>query len=64
MSSQTDSGLDPLHQRYPGNDTVLPLAIRRRLWDQLWTRLLAPPVAPVDKAPTPKERQAEDGGRR
>ena len=37
-------------------DGVLPLAIRQRLWDQLWARLLAPPVDPADRAPTPDAR--------
>lgn len=32
-------------------DGILPLAVRRRLWDQLWTRLLTPPVDPADRAP-------------
>lgn len=40
---------------------VLPLAIRQRLWDQLWTRLLAPPVDPADRAPSPTERTSRDG---
>jgi hypothetical protein len=55
---------DPAPRRHPGGETVLPLAVRQRLWDQLWTRLLAPPVVPADRAPTPTERQAEDGGPR
>lgn len=33
-------------------DGTLPLAIRQRLWDQLWTRLLASPPDPGDRAPT------------
>lgn len=45
-------------------DGVLPLAIRQRLWDQLWTRLLAPPVDPADKTPAPRDRNAQDGGSR
>lgn len=44
-------------------DGVLPLAIRQRLWNQLWCRLLAPPVDPADRAPAP-ERGTQDGGRR
>ncbi len=51
----------PTHERTAG---VLPLAIRQRLWDQLWTRLLAPPVDPADKAPAPRDRNAQDGGQR
>ena len=42
-------------------DGVLPLAIRRRLWDQLWTRLLAPPVDPTDRQPSPRHGEKEDG---
>lgn len=42
----------------------LPLAIRQRLWDQVWTRLLAPPVDAADKAPAPKDRDPRDGGQR
>ncbi len=45
-------------------DGVLPLAIRQRLWDQLWSRLLTPPVDPADRAPAPRERNAQDGGSR
>ena len=45
-------------------DGTLPLAVRQRLWDQLWTRLLAPPVEPADKAPAWRDRNAQDGGPR
>jgi len=45
-------------------DGVLPLAVRQRLWDQLWTRLLAPPVDPADRAPAPQPRGTQDGERR
>jgi hypothetical protein len=55
---------DPSDQQHSGNDTVLPLAIRQRLWDQVWTRLLAPPVAPADRAPLSPDRNAEEGGPR
>lgn len=48
----------------PRTDGILPLAIRQRLWDQLWTRLLAPPVDAADKAPVPKHRDLQDGGQR
>jgi hypothetical protein len=27
---------------------VLPLEARRRLWEQIWNRLLAPPIEPGD----------------
>lgn len=43
-------------------DGTLPLAVRQRLWDQLWARLLAPPVDPADKAPVPTPRDHRDGG--
>ncbi len=45
-------------------DGLLPLAVRQRLWDQLWTRLLAPPVDAADKAPAPKNCGQRDGGQR
>ncbi len=45
-------------------DGILPLTIRKRLWDQLWTRLLTPPVDPADRAPGPRDRNAQDGGSR
>lgn len=50
--------------RHPGDGSVLPLAIRQRLWDQLWTRLLAPPVDPADRARTPRDQGTPDGGPR
>lgn len=31
------------------DDGVLPLAVRQRLWDQLWQRLLEPPELPGDR---------------
>jgi hypothetical protein len=36
------------------DESLLPLAIRKRLWDQVWTRLLEPPVEAGDRAPTPR----------
>lgn len=45
-------------------DGALPLAIRQRLWDQIWSRLLAPPVDPADRAPAPQQRGTQDGGQR
>jgi hypothetical protein len=45
-------------------DGVLPLAVRQRLWDQVWVRLLAPPVDAGDKGPAPKHRDPRDGGQR
>lgn len=50
--------------RRTGSESILPLAVRQRLWDQLWTRLLAPPVDAADKAPAPKNRGQRDGGQR
>jgi hypothetical protein len=50
--------------RQPGRESILPLAIRQRLWDQLWTRLLAPPIDPADKAPSPPTHDGQDGGQR
>lgn len=48
----------------PSTGSTLPLAIRQRLWDQLWTRLLAPPVKSADKAPIQGDFSAHDGGQR
>lgn len=48
----------------PKTDGILPLAVRQRLWDQLWTRLLAPPVDPADKVPASKHRDQREGGPR
>jgi hypothetical protein len=45
-------------------DRPLPPAIRQRLWDQLWTRLLAPAVDPADKVPVPAPRDGQEGGPR
>lgn len=53
---------DPGMESQTGDESVLPLAVRRRLWDQIWTRLLAPPVDAADKAPAPQNRDARDGG--
>jgi hypothetical protein len=43
------------------DEGILPLAVRQRLWDQIWTRLLAPPVDPGDRVPTqpgpPRDRE-------
>ena len=49
--------------RHEGEGSVLPLAVRQRLWDQLWSRLLAPPVDPADWAPAP-QRGTQVGGPR
>lgn len=51
-------------QQRAGDGSILPLAIRQRLWDQLWTRLLAPPHAGGDKAPAPRNPNNQDGGQR
>lgn len=60
--ANTGDGHDHAKKRGEGEGSVLPLAIRQRLWDQLWTRLLAPPVDPADKAPAPRNRGTQDGG--
>ncbi len=51
-------------QRLPqrsGEGSILPLAIRQRLWDQVWTRLLAPPIDAGDRAPVPTPRNQRRG---
>lgn len=56
---------DARMERQTGEGSALPLAVRQRLWDQLWTRLLAPPVDPADRAPAPRNRgTTQDGGQR
>jgi len=64
MTSTPATDHDHARKRQDGTGSVLPLAIRQRLWDQLWTRLLAPPVDPADKAPGPRDRNTQDGGQR
>lgn len=61
MTITPDTQNDLIRKRQDGEESVLPLAIRQRLWDQLWTRLLAPPVDPADKAPAPRDRASQDG---
>lgn len=61
MTCKSNTHTDSTRNRHDGEGSVLPLAIRQRLWDQLWTRLLAPPVDPADKAPAPRDRHAQDG---
>jgi hypothetical protein len=46
----------------PRTNGPLPLAVRQRLWDQIWTRLLAPPTPPEDKAPHSPRTTREEGG--
>ena len=53
-----------LSMRRDGDESLLPLAVRQRLWDQVWARLLAPPVEAGDRAPTPKPVERRDGGTR
>jgi hypothetical protein len=64
MTDPLEEQHHPDRKRNEEGESVLPLVVRQRLWDQLWTRLLAPPVAPADKAPAPPERSAQDGGPR
>lgn len=42
------------------DDAVLPFPVRQRLWDQLWQRLLAPPVEEGDRTP-PTPPRTNDG---
>ena len=51
-------------RRRDGDESLLPLAVRQRLWDQIWARLLAPPVEAGDRAPTPKPVEYRKGGTR
>lgn len=64
MTTTPDTHTDAPRPRHEGEGSVLPLAVRQRLWDQVWTRLLAPPVDPADKAPAPRDRDTQDGGSR
>jgi hypothetical protein len=36
-------------QRRDSKDAVLPFPVRQRLWDQLWQRLLSPPIDESDR---------------
>lgn len=51
-------------QQHKGDGSILPLAVRQRLWDQIWTRLFAPPVDAGDSAPVPKQGDRREGGQR
>ncbi len=51
-------------QQREGDGSILPLAVRQRLWDQIWARLLAPPVDAGDTAPTLKQGYRREGGQR
>lgn len=64
MTNTPDAHNDLTKKRHDGEGSALPLAIRLRLWDQLWARLLAPPVDPADKAPALRDRGTQDGGQR
>ncbi len=64
MTTTPNHGSGKPTTRHEGSGSVLPLAIRQRLWDQVWSRLLAPPVDPADKTPAPRERNPQDGGPR
>ena len=43
-------------------DTVLPLAIRRRLWEQVWAQLLTPPTPLADRSQAPRRNGPAEGG--
>ncbi len=64
MTSTPNTHNDHVRKRRYSDGSALPLAIRQRLWDQLWQRLLASPVDPADKAPVPASRDGQDGGER
>ncbi len=55
---------DAPDSRRKTEDSILPLAVRQRLWDQVWIRLLAPPGEPADKASAPTPPNQRDGGQR
>ncbi len=46
------------------DESILPLAVRQRLWDQVWTQLLAPPIDAGDRVPTLKQGDRREGGQR
>lgn len=50
--------------RLAGDESILPLSVRQRLWDQIWIRLLAAPVNAGDRAPTLKQGDRREGGQR
>jgi hypothetical protein len=62
MTSSSDHPQDQHTPRHQEADSMLPLTVRQRLWEQLWTRLLAPPVDPGDRAPSPRPHARQDGG--
>jgi len=45
MAEKREAGQNPAKTE----DGVLPLAVRQRLWDQLWQRLLEPPDLQGDR---------------
>lgn len=46
------------------DESILPLSVRQRLWDQAWIHLLAPPVDVGDRVPTLKQYDRREGGQR
>lgn len=42
------------------DDALLPFPVRQRLWDQLWQRLLSPPVEEGDRV-DPKTTEPRRG---
>jgi hypothetical protein len=61
QNMQREDGLAGVRPRTNG---PLPLAVRQRLWDQIWTRLLAPPAPPADRAPHHPRATPGEGGER
>jgi hypothetical protein len=45
------------------DDAVLPFPVRQRLWDQLWQRLLAPPIEEGDRADSKSTEPRHGEGR-
>ncbi len=63
-SSNHKRANEKLSMRRDGDESLLPLAVRQRLWDQVWAQLLAPPVDAGDRAPTPRPVERREGGPR
>jgi hypothetical protein len=63
-SSDHKQAKEKLTIRRDGDESLLPLAVRQRLWDQVWAQLLAPPVEAGDRAPMPKRGTRGEGGTR
>jgi hypothetical protein len=62
-TKQRHTGEEGRSHRLP-DDAILPFAIRQRLWDQLWQRLLSPPIEEGDRAdPDPDTPRTGEGRR-